>query len=151
EEPFSTSTDCIVATSKREDVKTKFVYYYLYGNLHLLERGFKGAGLKHISKAYIESLEVPIFPVDIQNKIVTVLDRVNSLLIKRIQSNQLLHELLRATFLNTFGNVSSFEKTKDSTPLGDHISIRHGFAFKSEHFRETGHYFLLTPGNFKES
>lgn len=32
--------------------------------------------------------------------------------------------------------------------LGDFIKIKHGFAFKSEHFAESGDNILLTPGNF---
>ncbi len=34
--------------------------------------------------------------------------------------------------------------------LGDLFEIKHGFAFKGEHFADTGEFVLLTPGNFKE-
>jgi type I restriction enzyme, S subunit len=34
--------------------------------------------------------------------------------------------------------------------LGDAFSIKHGFAFKSEHFGEEGRHVVLTPGNFHE-
>ncbi|RRS09183.1 restriction endonuclease subunit S [Pseudoalteromonas sp. J010] len=36
------------------------------------------------------------------------------------------------------------------TDLNPFIDIKHGFAFKSEYFREEGEYVLLTPGNFYE-
>jgi type I restriction enzyme S subunit len=35
--------------------------------------------------------------------------------------------------------------------LSDGIHIRHGFAFKSKYFTDTGSYVVLTPGNFKEA
>ena len=35
--------------------------------------------------------------------------------------------------------------------LGDLISIKHGFAFKSEYFSSQGPFVLLTPGNFVEA
>ena len=35
--------------------------------------------------------------------------------------------------------------------LGAAISIKHGFAFKSAYFAETGDYVVLTPGNFHEA
>jgi type I restriction enzyme S subunit len=35
--------------------------------------------------------------------------------------------------------------------LEEIISIKHGFAFKSEHFTDSGKFALLTPGNFFES
>jgi type I restriction enzyme S subunit len=34
--------------------------------------------------------------------------------------------------------------------LGDLLEIKHGFAFKGEHFADKGEFVLLTPGNFKE-
>lgn len=34
--------------------------------------------------------------------------------------------------------------------LGDLFEIKHGFAFKGEHFVDKGEFVLLTPGNFKE-
>lgn len=104
DQPFSTSTDCIVTITTNKEIKTKFVYYYLFGNIHLLERGFKGAGLKHISKKYIENLDIPVLPIETQNKIVTILDKASSLVTKREESIQMLDELLRATFLNMFGD-----------------------------------------------
>src|SRR4051794_26679934 len=33
--------------------------------------------------------------------------------------------------------------------LGDVLSIKHGFAFKGEHFGRQGHFVLVTPGNFE--
>lgn len=36
-------------------------------------------------------------------------------------------------------------------PLSELCSIKHGFAFKSEFFANSGEYILLTPGNFYES
>ena len=34
--------------------------------------------------------------------------------------------------------------------LGDAIRVKHGFAFKSQYFWDTGEYVVLTPGNFNE-
>lgn len=34
--------------------------------------------------------------------------------------------------------------------LGDGIHVKHGFAFKGEHFANAGEYMVLTPGNFLE-
>ena len=34
--------------------------------------------------------------------------------------------------------------------LGDTIRVKHGFAFKSQHFSDNGEYIVLTPGNFYE-
>jgi type I restriction enzyme S subunit len=34
--------------------------------------------------------------------------------------------------------------------LGDAIHVKHGFAFKGQHFSDSGEYVVLTPGNFNE-
>lgn len=57
-EPFGTTSHCFVAVSKTININPKYVYYYLFGNIHLLERGFKGVGLKNISPKYIENLDI---------------------------------------------------------------------------------------------
>lgn len=126
DKPFSTSTDCIVAITKHEDLNAKFVYYYLFGNIHLLERGFKGAGLKHISKKYIENLDIPILPIETQNKIVAVLDKASSLVSKREQTIQLLNEIQRATFLEMFGDPISNSKKWEIELLGDIAKLERG-------------------------
>lgn len=123
---FSVSTDCFVASSRQEHVNIKFAYYYLFGNIHLLEKGFKGAGLKHISKKYIENLDIPILPLEIQNKIVAILDKASALIEKRENTIQLLFELLRATFLNMFGDPISNNKNWDTEELKDIAKLERG-------------------------
>ena len=34
--------------------------------------------------------------------------------------------------------------------FADHFRVKHGYAFKSEHFADEGPFALLTPGNFNE-
>ncbi len=36
------------------------------------------------------------------------------------------------------------------TTLGEALEVRHGFAFKGEHFRDKGDWIVLTPGNFHD-
>ena len=88
----------------QKDLNIRFVYYYFIGNMNILEKGFKGAGLKHISKTYIENIEIPIYTIDIQNKIVNILDKIYNLLEKRKKSIDFINELDRSQFLNMFGD-----------------------------------------------
>lgn len=108
-EPFSTTSHCFVAVPKIKDINSKYVYYYLFGNLHLLERGFKGAGLKNISPKYIENLDIPIIPIEIQNKIVVVLDKASSLINKKEQTFTLLENFKWATFYDFFRDGKDFK------------------------------------------
>lgn len=72
---FSTSTDNFILKIK-EGINTKYIYYYLKNNIHKIEKGFKGAGLKHLSKEHLDNISVPIPDIKIQNKIVESLDKV---------------------------------------------------------------------------
>jgi type I restriction enzyme S subunit len=42
-------------------------------------------------------------------------------------------------------------ETWKNCKLGNLLKVKHGFAFKGEHFKSEGRYILLTPGNFYES
>lgn len=135
DDPFSTSTDCLVAIAKIAGINIKLVYYYLLGNIHLLEQGFKGAGLKHISKGYIENLDVPIFPIETQNKIVSVLDKATSLVNRREATIQLLNELVRAAFLDMFqADLINFRESNKK--LSEIASIHSGLT-KGRRTKET--------------
>ena len=104
DEKFSTSTDCLVFFAKEKYV-LKTIYFYLSGNMNILENGFKGAGLKHISKQYILDIEIPLPPLDEQRHIAAVLDKVSGLIAKRRQQLDKLDELVKSRFIEMFGDV----------------------------------------------
>lgn len=101
-EAFATSTDCFVLTKEDENIDLKYVYYYLKSNMRLLDDGFKGAGLKHISKKYVSNIKIPIQPLENQRKISTILTQIEALIQKREESIKLLDELIKSTFLDMF-------------------------------------------------
>jgi len=114
---FSTSTDCLVAVARKQtSFSVKFIYYYLYSNIYILDRGFKGAGIKHISKSYIQNIDFLLPDLETQEKIVTILDRAKNLIDKRKKAIVLLDELLKSQFVDIFGdsllNQKGWEKLK---------------------------------------
>lgn len=103
---FSTSTDCITVKPKPDvGINIEYVFHYLKGNMQILENGFKGAGLKHISKAYISEIQIP-YPKEIsdQIRIVYLLNKVEKLIAQRKQHLQQFDDLLKSIFLEMFGN-----------------------------------------------
>jgi type I restriction-modification system DNA methylase subunit len=69
---FSCSTDNFVI--KVIGQSTKYIYYYLSINIEVLQKGFVGVGLQHISKEYISNIKIPIPSLDKQQEIVKYLD-----------------------------------------------------------------------------
>ena len=114
---FSTSGDCIVAFVKKNKHAAKAINYYLRGNMRLLEAGFKGAGLKHISKKYISDLQLPnLNRIDMES-VLKILDKADLVQKKRQQVIENSNELLCSIFEYMFNQdkilnyeVSSIEK-----------------------------------------
>lgn len=129
-------------------LSTKYLYYYF--KQYNFQSVISGSAQPQITRAGLKNVSVPIPDLQTQNKIVAILDKASALVQKRQQTIDLLDELLRAQFLEMFGQVAHYEPTSNSEPLGNFISIKHGFAFKSQYFTSEGEFVLLTPGNFKE-
>ena len=70
---FSCSTDNFVIKINDGQL-VKYVYYYLLINIEILQKGFVGVGLQHISKEYITNIKIPIPTLERQEEIVKYLD-----------------------------------------------------------------------------
>ena len=55
-------------------ILNKYIYYYLYKNINLIENGFKGTAIKNVAKNYIQEIQIPVPSLEIQNQIITVLN-----------------------------------------------------------------------------
>ena len=71
---FSTSADVFIIKGNQEKLNNKFLYYCLKNNIDILNAGFRGAGLKHLSKDYLKQIQIPLPPVEFQKEIVIELD-----------------------------------------------------------------------------
>ena len=60
-----------------ENIKIKYIYYYLLININILEYGFKGSTIKNLSKSYVQNIEIPIPSLEVQQKIVEQLDVIH--------------------------------------------------------------------------
>ena len=70
---FSCSTDNFIIKINTEYL-IKYIYYYLLINIELLQKGFIGVGLQHISKTYLINIKIPIPPLERQHETVKYLD-----------------------------------------------------------------------------
>ena len=101
---FSTSTDCLTLIPN-ENIRAKYLYYFFLANMDVLEAGFKGAGLKHTNKGYIDSIEITKIPsLSSQDKIVNLFDGLASRIEKERRQIEKLDELVKARFVEMFGN-----------------------------------------------
>ena len=95
---FSVSTDNFVLSSKGR-VLPKYLYYFLRtDSLSILDRGFKGAGLKHISKEYVQNIVLPLLPRTDQEVIVNELDTIVRCIESSKSQISLLDEQVKSLF-----------------------------------------------------
>ena len=98
---FSCSADNFVIKIKDDNIIQKYVYYYLLNNINILENGFTGSGLKHLSKPYLQNIQIPLPPLEIQEKIVKEIEGYE----KIISSCKKLIEIYQNKIKEVIGNI----------------------------------------------
>ncbi len=142
--PFSVSTDCVVAIPIDESIiNPKFVFYYLSGNINLLEEGFKGAGLKHISKAFINEIQIPLPPLATQKRIAEILGAADALRRKDQELCKKYDELAQSIFIDMFGDPMKNDKGWEIKTIGESIDfMTSGSRGWAQYYTESGDLFL---------
>lgn len=75
---FSASDHCYILQNKdSKSINLKYVYYYLFNNLHIMKRLYTGVGIKNIAKKKINTIKIPILPISKQNEIVANIDKLH--------------------------------------------------------------------------
>ena len=142
---YAASDHTYIFKSKDDRILTKYIYKYLSGNIRILEDGFKGAGIKNISKSYIMSILIPLPPKNEQERIAKELDVVSDLLAKQ---KQLLTEqdmLIKSVFYDMFGDPVTNDKGWFQGKIKDIVAdIQYG---TSEKAGETGTFPILRMNN----
>ena len=124
---FSVSTDCLVLLPDPQ-IKCKYLYYFFKSHMNVLEAGFKGAGLKHTNKKYIEDIEINKVPDLItQDRIISRLDKISENIEKLNRELGLFDSLVKARFVEMFGDpLINTKKWKECTIGELATDVRYG-------------------------
>jgi type I restriction enzyme, S subunit len=90
---FSASDNCYILQTKNKSIlNLKYAYYYLYNRLDIMKNLYKETNtIKHISKASIKGIKIPIPSLEKQNEIVVYCDNYENIskqLEKEIENNK---------------------------------------------------------------
>lgn len=91
-------------------IEPRYAGYFLKNQFKYLQKTAAGAAIPHISKNALDEIEINIPDLQTQTQIVAALDKAKSLVDKRQKSIEHLDKLLRATFLEMFGDPVSNPK-----------------------------------------
>ena len=83
---------------------TKYVYYALLNKVPEFLKNAVGGAQPNISQGIIKETKIPLPPLEEQKRIAAILDNANSIHRKRQQAIKFADELLRAVFLDMFGD-----------------------------------------------
>ena len=105
----------MVYTSKNNNENTtKYIYYYLYANISILEKGFVGANHKNISHEYLQNIKIPIPSLDKQKEIVEYCE-YNDTLIKQLEKEIENNKKLAQQFITGIVKNSTEFKLESET------------------------------------
>ncbi|AGE20934.1 DNA methylase [Geobacillus sp. GHH01] len=102
-----------------EEVLTKYIYYYLR-TVNIPDTGYN----RHFK--FLKEVVIPIPSIDLQKRIVSVLDKAQELIDKRKAQIEALDQLTQSVFLEMFGDPVSNPKGWDVKKLKDIAEIEDG-------------------------
>lgn len=89
---------------KEEMLNKHFLKHFLPTELKKIEDKTPFVTVKHLSTKKLANIKIPLPSLEEQKRIAAILDKADDIRRKRAESLKLLNELLRATFLDMFGD-----------------------------------------------
>ena len=122
--------------------------FYLFKYKNWEECSNKAVMGKTLNKATLSEIEVEICSIEKQRQIVNILDKIMSAVDGRKQELQLLDELIKARFVEMFGDPVANDKGWKMKPLLDMGKCKNGMNF---HYDDSGvEISCLGVGDFKD-
>lgn len=97
--------------------------FYLFKYKNWEEGSNKAVMGKTLNKATLSEIEVEICSIEKQRQIVSILDKIMSSVDGRKQELQLLDELIKARFVEMFGDITTGNYKYDTRKLGDVANV----------------------------
>lgn len=131
---------CRVKSSDDNILLTDFIFYFLGRELKKIEEKTSFVTVKHLSAKVLNSINIPVPPLELQEHIVAELDTINRGITELREQIKDLDNLAQSLFYETFGDPISNPKGWELEKL---ISIAPIKASKQEPWKENGKYWLL--------
>ena len=146
-----TSRDCLVDNNamgiKSDDSIIDSLYFYYFMCNVDLQNYCESTTVPSVRKTRIAEIEIPLPPLDEQRRIAAVLDRVSDLIAKRREQLDKLDELVKARFVEMFGDPVSNPKGWNIIRLSELGDCKNGMNF---HTNDSGvEIHCLGVGDFK--
>lgn len=125
----------LACITPNEDISEYLRYYF---NYHKPNQLVKDAAYPSISLSDVGNLVVDMKPESERNEIVSVLQHTESIITLRQRQLQKLDELVKARFIELFGDPISNPKGWKKDKAESHIDLLSGYPFQSEQYVNDG-------------
>lgn len=119
---FNQQINCI--KPNKDKITSKYLCYAIIYIKPILNHIANKAVVPIINKTTFEKTKIPVPPMDIQKKIVEVLDQAQSLIDKRKEQIELLDKLIESTFYDMFGDPVVNDKGWEVNQLEKVVSMK---------------------------
>ena len=109
-----------------EELNQRFLYYYLISLRPKILSDCVGGAQAHISQGYVKNIRVPVFSLEKQSKIAECLNKAQSIIDYRQKQLQSLDELIKARFVEMFGDPIINSKHLKTNSLKDVLILKAG-------------------------
>ena len=130
-----------------DKIYNKYLYWFLKGKTAFLNSLGRGATFKEISKSIISEIEINVPDIEYQKEAVDILEKVSEIIFCRKQELQLLDNLIKARFVEMFGDVIHNDRKWKCMQFSDITTSRLGKMLDTKHQTGTCKYPYLANFN----
>lgn len=137
--------------ARRDIIRPEYAKYYFYSRTfkEKIERiTKKSVNQASFAVADLKKIKICVPDLSIQDRVIDILDRVNPVIEERQQELEKLDELIKARFIEMFGDpvLNPFEWQKNT--LETNATLLNGRAYSQDELLDSGKYPVLRVGNF---
>lgn len=138
-----------ITIKNQNEVLTDYLYYYLKSKKSYVNNLGRGVAQNNINLSILRNFEVPLPALSIQRQIVAILDKIAEVIKGRQQQLHKLDDLVKARFVELFGDPVSNPHGYSKVPLSKLAEIKigpFGSLLHKEDYTANGHA-LVNPSH----
>ena len=121
-----------------KDVKPEYLYYFLRSKKQKFISDGVGGAQPNISSGYLKKVHIDVRSLEEQDRIITIMDGVNRVIQERQAELDLLDDLIKARFVELFGDPSLNTKGYPIKSLSEIAEYWNGLTYKPEDVADEG-------------
>ena len=119
---FSISDHNYLLSPKKNTNALCVLYFLKRNNFKILNDGFKGVGIKNVSKTYIQNIDYNFNRAFTENEIINNLSDIENAINLEEKNLNLLDELIKSRFVEMFGDVFNGKSNYSTIKISDVVS-----------------------------